>query len=162
MREKILFVLQLPPPVHGASLMNQSLVNSELIRNSYDIRVLNHATSHNLKDIGKFSLRKFFSSVSILAKIVSQLYSFRPQLVYYTLSPSGFAFYRDALYIFIMRTYRTKVVFHLHGKGFRKGSEKSAIMNYLCRKLFRKSYLIHLSQQLLEDTAGFISLKKYV
>jgi glycosyltransferase involved in cell wall biosynthesis len=149
--KRILFVMQLPPPVHGAAVMNEIIVNSQLIRQHFESRHINISTAGQIEDIGKFSLLKIFSSFRHLVSIITNLITFRPDAVYFTLSPSGFAFYRDAVYFFFMRLFRRKVVFHLHGKGIKDGSEKSSLFKWLSKKIFSKSYIIFLSEGLQAD-----------
>jgi len=153
--------MQLPPPVHGAAVMNEIIVNSQLIGQHFESRHINVGTAEKIEDIGKFSFAKTFSSLRHLLSIIMQLLMFRPHIVYFTLSPSGFAFYRDAVYFFFMRLSGSKVVFHLHGKGIKEGSGKSRWFRWLSKMLFKKSYVIFLSDILKSDVpfpykAGFV------
>src|SRR5215207_9301764 len=104
-RPSILCILQLPPPLHGASLMNQQLINSERIQEAYEMKVVNIVTAHTIGAIGSFSLKKLVASGRLWLKIRKALKSFQPDLVYFTLSPSGFAFYRDAAFLFLIRSF---------------------------------------------------------
>ncbi|MFL5774210.1 MAG: glycosyltransferase family 4 protein [Flavisolibacter sp.] len=142
--------------------MNENLVGSVIIQEAYNIRVLNQVTAHTIVDIGKFSVRKVFSAISILVRIIGQMFSFRPDIVYFTMSPSGFAFYRDAFYLFIIRLFRTKLVLHFHGKGISEGAQKSRLFRFLCRNIFRGSYTIHMSERLVKDLQGFPVRKTFI
>ena len=55
---KILFVLHLPPPVHGASMMGKYIHDSPLVNHSFDCRFINLSASANVDEVGKLSLRK--------------------------------------------------------------------------------------------------------
>lgn len=153
--------MQLPPPVHGAAVMNEIIVNSPLIGQHFESRHINVGTAEKIEDIGKFSFAKTFSSLRHLLSIIKNLLFFRPHIIYFTLSPSGFAFYRDAVYFFFMRLSGGKVVFHLHGKGIKEGSGKSRWFARLSKALFAKSHVIFLSESLHSDVpfsykAGFV------
>jgi len=130
--------MQLPPPVHGAAVMNEIIVNSPSIRQHFETSHINISTAEQIEDIGKFSFVKIFSSIRHLAAILSKLLLFRPDVVYFTLSPSGFAFYRDAVYFFFMRLSGSKIVLHLHGKGIKEGSGESQLFAWLSKKIFSK------------------------
>jgi len=160
-RNKILFIVQLPPPVHGASIMNENLVKSTVL-NAYDTSVLNIVTAHHISSIGKFSLKKTFASILIFFKILGRLIFFRPQIVYFTLSPSGFAFYRDVAYIFLIKLFMPKLVFQLHGKGIQSGVTNSKVFRYLANKAFSNSYSIHMSELLVKDLDGISVKKKFI
>jgi glycosyltransferase involved in cell wall biosynthesis len=149
--KRILFVMQLPPPVHGAAVMNEILANSTLISQHFDRRVINVGTAESIEDIGRFSLVKSFSAFRHLLSIIKSLFVFRPQVVYFTLSPSGFAFYRDAVYCLFMRLSGAKLTFHLHGKGIKEGSRNSRLFRWLSRRVFAKSHVIFLSESLRAD-----------
>lgn len=149
-KKKILFLMQLPPPVHGAAVMNQSIQESDLINSAFDCKFVNISTAKGINDIGKGSLGKWFRSLGLLIRVKLSLLSFRPNLVYITLSPVGFAFYKDFFFILISRFFGRKICIHLHGKGIEKA------MNTKFRKwyynfVFKKSAIIHLSKLLLPD-----------
>ena len=136
--------------------MNEIVTGSELIAEQYERRIINIVASDTIKDIGRFSLAKLPGVFRNLAAIVRQLFVFRPHIVYLSLSPSGFAFYRDVLYVYIVRLFGPELVFHLHGKGLRRGMEKSRLFKWLCKSIFRNSYVIFLSDGLRSDAEGLV------
>lgn len=58
MKPKILFILHLPPPIHGAAMMGKYIQESELVNSSFDCFCINLATAGSLSDIGHISLKK--------------------------------------------------------------------------------------------------------
>ena len=60
MSSKILFILHLPPPIHGAAMMGKYIQESELIDSSFDSYCINLATAGSLSDIGRTSFKKLF------------------------------------------------------------------------------------------------------
>jgi glycosyltransferase involved in cell wall biosynthesis len=160
-KKRILFTAQLPPPVHGAALMNEIIVNSPLIGQYFECRHINISTAGQIEDIGKFSPGKIFSAIRHLFLILTSLITYRPHIIYFTLSPSGFAFFRDSVYFFFMRLSGSKVVFHLHGKGIKEGAGKSRLFRWLSKKIFSRSYVIFLSEKLRSDVP-FPSRAPYV
>jgi len=70
---KILFILQLPPPIHGASLMNSLVVNSEIIRRDFDVEVVNLQFAKSIKDISNFSITKVIKSFIFGIEIYKKL-----------------------------------------------------------------------------------------
>ena len=154
LKKKLLCILQLPPPVHGASIMNKHLIESALINQNFDLEIINlqfNKTTHSLE---KFSLHKVFKSFGYAFTIVKTIFKFKPQLVYFTPAPSGFALYRDAFYVFILKCFRLRIVFHLHGKGINKNAQNSFIKKFLYKRILNNSDVICLSKILTNDIKG--------
>src|SRR5437868_12020924 len=95
-KHKVLFIVQLPPPIHGVSVMNQYAVNNPFLKENYQIHILTLDFGQTLKDIGKIKLGKLIRMIRFLFKLCFELISFRPDLVYFTIMPTGKTFYRDA------------------------------------------------------------------
>jgi glycosyltransferase involved in cell wall biosynthesis len=155
MKEKILCIVQLPPPVHGASLMNESFVGSALINEHYDLKTIDIATAKNIGDIGKMSLKKIGDSIVTLFRIASVLRRFRPRLVYFTFSPTGFAFYRDAVYVLLVKRSGAGLVIHLHGKGLAAGAKDNTIRKWITGRVLQDASVISLSRTLTADISPF-------
>ena len=151
---RILFLVQLPPPVHGAAIMNAIVVNSKLIAGQFEGQHVNIGASGKIEDIGRFSASKIPGVVRTFVSIIQKLSVFRPDIVYLSLSPSGFAFYRDVIYVHIVRLFGPKLVLHLHGKGLRRGAEKGRLYRRLSRGVFKNSHVIFLSEGLRSDATG--------
>lgn len=162
MKTSVLCILQLPPPVHGASLMNQNFVNSPLINDRYELKVIDITTSRNIEKIGGFSIRKILDSIKLFFKILSGLIRHKPALVYFTFSPAGFAFYRDAFYVLFIKLLGGKLLFHLHGKGIAAGGEKSSVFRWTARRVFANTHVIFLSELLTNDLKDIPYKKKFI
>ena len=160
--KKILFLAQLPPPVHGASIANKILIDSSLLSEHYEIRHIDISAAGKIEDIGKFSMGKLPGIVRTMVSIVRNLLNFRPHIVYLSLSPSGFAFYRDVVFVYIIRLFSPELVFHLHGKGLRRSAENSRLFRRLSRNIFKHSHVIFLSEGLRSDAAGLSFKSSYV
>ena len=88
-RKKILFIVQLPPPVHGASIMNSYLINSKILNSNFNIDVVNLQFLRSIKEITKFSFRKVLKAIYYGYEITKKVIIQKPGLVYFTLSPNG-------------------------------------------------------------------------
>ena len=151
----LLIVAQLPPPVHGASVVNQMVVNSAELRKRFALHVVPIDATQELADIRKFSIIKVARSFRTLVRVCHKIWRERPQLGYLTLSPKGFAFYRDTMFVAAFRLARLPHVLHLHGRGMRKAHEDrwSAA---LLRWTLRRATVIHLSPLLEQDVTPFV------
>lgn len=157
--KKILFLMQLPPPVHGAAVISQSILNSEKVKNAFRISSINISTARTISDIGKGGTFKLFKSVGLWFKTCIRIISFRPQIVYITLSPVGPAFLKDAMLVMISKIFsRAEMVIHLHGKGIKKAMNTSPSAGFY-QLVFKNTNVIHLSKSLLDDLSGIRGLK---
>jgi len=143
-------------------VMNEIVVNSQLIAGQYERRCINIVAAGTIAEIGRFSLSKIPGVFRNLAAIIRNMFVFRPDIVYLSLSPSGFAFYRDVLFVHIVRLFRPQVVFHLHGKGLRVGMQKSGLFRRLCKGIFRKTNVIFLSEGLRSDAIGLQYKREFI
>lgn len=155
-KPKILFLVQLPPPIHGASLMNKFLVESKILANDYDKEILNLDFATHVSDIGKISVYKILKMFSFSILLFKTLYKIKFDLIYFTLSPVGGAFYRDALFVSILKLFNSKIVYHLHGKGIHKEIQ-NPIKKIIYKFVFMNTSVISLSKLLHYDFAPIFS-----
>ena len=154
--------MQLPPPIHGASLMNSYLMKSDLINNNFNTQTVNLQFASSIKDIEKFSLNKIFKAIYYAVVIFKKSVTIKPDLVYFTLSPSGYAFYRDVFYVMILKLCNRKILYHLHGKGIKKEAEKNSFKKKLYKLVFKNTNVICLAQNLTEDIASVCSSTPFI
>ena len=152
---RILFLLHLPPPIHGSSVIGAQIKDSQIINNSFRCNYINIGTSKSINEIGKNPSAKVFRYLNILKQILQNLISFKPQLCYIALTAKGAAFYKDAMVIILVKLFRKKLVYHFHNKGVSDRQEKF-IDNLLYKIVFRNAGVILLSKYLYSD------IKKYV
>lgn len=160
--KKILCILQLPPPVHGASMSNKYLIESDLIKNKFSLELVNLGFNKSINNIGKFTFLKVFSLCKYAITIIKKMMQFKPDLVYYTLAPNGFAFYRDAFYVIIIKTFKTKIIFHLHGKGIKQNTEQNFLARVIYKFILKNTNIICLSNRLVDDIKIVTTVKPYI
>jgi hypothetical protein len=80
-KKKILCIVQLPPPVHGVSLMNEYVINSRLLNENFDIRAIDLKFGKAIKDLEKFTFTKVYKSFTSGLQIVRNIVVFKPDLV---------------------------------------------------------------------------------
>ena len=159
-KPKILFIMQLPPPVHGASVMNNYIFKSKIINAEFDTTYLPLKFVSKVSEIGRFSFRKLFLLIKIVWLILKTIYTLKPDVVYYTIAPFGGAFYRDSLLVFLIKLFRPKIVFHLHGKGI-DGQCKSTFKRKIYQLTFKDVSVITLSKMLNYDIEKVYNGKIY-
>jgi glycosyltransferase involved in cell wall biosynthesis len=154
--------LKIPPPVHGSTLMNQQVLQSKAIREPFDARYFPLTLSREVSEIGKFSWQKFRKTVSDFFSLYRTMKSFRPSIVYFTISPSGAALFKDFIFYRIVRFFKTPVIFHHHGKGVKLNGDRNKIYNRIYRNMFRSNDHICLSKEGMADVEPYISRPAYI
>ena len=160
--KKILFVAPFPPPIHGASLRNQSVADSELINRQFVLKTFAANQANDVNDIGVFSWRKILKTIKDTVALIQVLYSFRPDLVYFNISLFGFALYRDTVYTTIFKLNRTKLLYHLRTQGVQDQVTRSFLKKTLFKYLFHNVDVICLSHRLSTDIAGIYQHQPYI
>jgi glycosyltransferase involved in cell wall biosynthesis len=156
LKKKILFILPLPPPIHGASIVSLYIKQSLSINNDFNCRFINQNTSRSVDDIGKFSNYKLFNYLISFSKIVFYLISFQPNIVYLTLTTKGIGFYKDAFFALFIKLLGFKIIYHLHNKGV-SCRQNFKFDNFLYKVAFKHSKVILLSNRLFPDVQKYIS-----
>lgn len=131
--------------------MNEYVVQSTMLQSEFDIKAIDLKFGRSIKELQKFSFKKVYQAASYLFRIAGNIISYKPQLIYFTVSPTGFAFYRDASYILLMKLLRAKILIHLHGKGIDKASHESKVKRSIYKIVFKNIRIICLSDRLSED-----------
>ena len=149
--KKIVFLIQLPPPTNGVSVMNRILINSPRLKEKYEAIIVPISMNRSMSRLGKFHFGKVFKSIGIFFSLLISLMRHHPQAVYMTVSPFGYAFYRDLFYITLIKLFRIKLILHIHGKGIAKFVENHNFARRIFRFMLKNTYVICLSKLPLED-----------
>jgi len=157
---RIVALVQLPPPVHGASLMNQYVTSHASILHSYSWRTIPLRFASALGDIGKARPAKLMALCRVWIEVVRVCIRHRPDLAYFTLSPCGWAFVRDLTIVGILKTLRIPTLFHLHGRGMLASTRPRPLQPFY-RWAFAGSTVIHLSQSLYEEVSDLVPLNRF-
>ena len=154
-RKRILFILHMPPPVHGSSVVGKYIMDSTLINELFDCRFVNLATSKSVIEIGKMRLNKLFKYGHILWKALWSLALWKPNLCYITITSKGPAFYKDTLLVILSKLFGIKLLYHFHNKGVSARQDKF-LDNLLYQFVFRNTNVILLSKYLYADIQKYV------
>lgn len=155
-RDGLLVVAQLPPPVHGASVVNKQVAESERLRRNFRISLVPIDATTELAEIRKFSLAKVMRSLKTMLRIAQSLQREKPAVAYLTMSPKGFAFWRDCAFLLIFRLMQTRHAVHLHGRGLRM-AHFGKWSQAFARLMLAKAEVILLSPLLKQETEGMVA-----
>ena len=155
MKPKILFIMHMPPPVHGAAMVGQFIHDSELINKSFDCHYVNMAVATRLEDVGKGGWHKAKGILRKLGEIRKAVKCVKPDFVYITPNSAGAPFYKDFITMMMLKMMGQRIVMHFHNKGVATRQNRW-LDNWLYHRYFKDTKLILLADALYED------VKKYV
>ncbi len=158
MNQKILFILHLPPPVHGASLASKYIHDSVLINETFDTKYINLMTAGSLQDAGKRRIKKVFVFFNIISTVFKTLSRKKFDLCYITLNASGPGFYKDFFVVLLAKIFCKNIIYHFHNKGVATAG-KSIINNTLYKVAFKNVKCILLTPLLYDDVARYVARK---
>ena len=158
---KVLYVMHMPPPVHGASMMGQYIKDSHLLQARFDSEYINMAAATDLNDIGHVGIKKIVNYGKMLRRIRKSVRNAKPHVIYVTPNSAGMAFYKDFVTVSLIKYWirrsscNTKILVHYHNKGV-KDFSKSKVNDWLYRRFFSGLHVLLLGETLYDD------VKKYV
>lgn len=154
-KHKILFLLHIPPPVHGSSVVGQAIKESHFINDDFDCQYINLLASSTIADSGIVTPRKIVGFLGIWLKVLYSIILRRPKLCYIALTTSGAAFYRDLILVAVLKLFKIRHVYHLHNKGISRNQHKK--INHICYNyVFKNAYVILLSKLLYSDIQNYV------
>ena len=151
----ILMVCHLPPPVHGASMVGQSIVRSKALNAAFDLRVV-AISGADLEGLGRFTVRKLFKTVGLVLRAAGALARSRPAFIYLTPSIDGFGFLRDTAIAAAARLFRVPRVLHIHMRGLNERYRQGGWRRALYRTMFEGATVIHLDPSLYDDVSALV------
>ena len=153
-KSKVLFIVPLPPPVHGSSMVSQSIKESSVLNGAFEMDFVNLSTSRRMEEIDKRSwalyARKAVRFIGAYAKTCWLLASHRYDLCYLAITCHGVGFLKDAPFVLLCKLFGRKVVIHQHNKGMVKDVDRP-IYRWLLPMVYRHTKVILLSWRLYVD-----------
>lgn len=155
-KPRILFLLQLPPPVHGSSIMSKQIKDSLFINNSFDCDYLNIVVSRKNNQIGnKISLVKYLRIIKIYLTLFLKLCKTNYDLCYFAITVTKGGLWKDVFGVLLCKFFRKKLVYHQHNKGV-SAYQNKPVYDLLYKWLYSNAKVILLSKYLYPE------IKKYV
>ena len=151
---KLLVLAQIPPPIHGQSVMVELLVR-ELPGPGIDVLHVPLSLSRNQGDIGRWRAGKIFTAISAGFAARKLARQHPGAILYYVPAPGkAGAFWRDVLLMALVRPVTRKTVYHWHATGLTAWLQASAgpLARFAARRWLRSPDLsIVLSPALRAD-----------
>jgi len=158
LKPKILFIIHLPPPVHGAAVAGFNIKTSQLINESFDNYFINLTTAKSLVDIGEINLKKIFSIISLWFKVLFSFIFHKFDLCFITINSNGPAWIKEMGVVILAKLFRIPIIFFYHNKGVASYAN-TILKKELFRFQFKNTKSILLSPLLFHDISFFVNEK---
>jgi glycosyltransferase involved in cell wall biosynthesis len=158
LKKSILFILHLPPPIHGAAMVGQYIKDGPIVKETFDTDFINLAISDKLGQIGKYQIGKFYRLLRLMTEFWAMLLKKKHDLYYITLTAKGSGFYKDFTIVLILKLFRKKIIYHFHNKGV-STLQDNVYNNILYRFLFKNTQSILLSEKLYYDIEEYVLME---
>jgi len=157
-RPKVMFIMHMPPPIHGASMVGKWIHESDTINSQFDSYYLNLTAASSMADIGKFSLGKATHFFRLLYTIRSLVKKINPELIYITPNAGGMPFIKDSIVVNMLKKMGCNVLAHFHNKGVSK-YEKNPIFDRMYRKFFDHLKVLLIVPSLYDDKKTYLRIR---
>lgn len=151
----VLFIVPLPPPVHGSAMVSRILKDSEEVKRFCCPSFVNLSTSRKMEEIGRHSWRKAIRFVGLYVKVLFRLLFRRWDACYLAITSHGIGFLKDAPFVMLCKLFAPQVILHLHNKGLEKDIGRWPY-RWLMPRVFRHTEVILLSERLYADVASVV------
>lgn len=132
---RILFIIALPPPHHGAVIANDILINSDVVKSKYQIEIV-RIKRNMLHSGGRFSITTLLEDSWVILKTIKSLLIDQPVLTYFIISQTRLGMWRDIFVVSLSKLLGSKCVGQLRGSYFRNMYEEKITSPE--RKIVRK------------------------
>lgn len=153
-KPQLLFIVPLPPPVHGSTVMCQYIKDSGLINEKFECDYVNLSVSRDMEEVHSFKWVKLWRFLFTYISVFYKLAFHRYKLCYIALAFHK-GLLKDAPFVFLCKLFRRKIVIHLHGKGASQDA-RNVFYRWLLRNTFRNTKVIMLSWLLYPDIEQFV------
>ena len=155
MKPRILFILTLPPPVHGASMVGQRIKESRIIGDAFRCDFVNLSMSRHLEEVGRRSFMKPIRFIAAYLNTFWKLLTRHYDLCYLSITCYGPAFLKDAPFVRLCKLFGRQVVIHQHNKGMSAYVDRKPY-NRMLPKVYDGAKVILLSWRLYPDISRVV------
>ena len=152
----VLVISQLPPPIHGSTLMTQAFIRA-LDTRSIPWRLVDRRFSRTIGEVGRFSPRKVVQGLGLILRLAGAVVQRRPRVVVLFATTRSFSFLVDWALSELLRALRVPVVLYLQGVGFSALAQRGRGWRRLVRRVLGSAKAtVILGESLAWDVEAFI------
>lgn len=159
--KKILLILKLPPPYGGGEIMHQYLYDNFKSKSSFDF-IISSSPTRTKGNQGKFMLSKIGEFIRIYFLFLFKIFSFRPNIVLFSLGKSISTILRDGLFVIPLSLLNIKIVAELHGIGIPYVNKTKSFQSRIIRFIVKRITIIRVLGKSIEDELNKWGIKNTI
>lgn len=153
---RVLFLAQLPPPVHGVSTVSAHVLRTLRGAPEFDVEHLWTGSARKIQDVGRKSIGKVIAFAGLMTRLAWRALSLRRyDIAYQTLAPHGDAAWRDGLVIAAGKCVARRSLVHLHTRGLEEILLSTSVRCRLLRWVLRGTELVAVSSGVAETARAW-------
>lgn len=142
-KAKILIIGVTPPPIHGAAIYFDNLINSELLNSDFQILHLNTRMSNDNWATPKVTLTKLFLGFKYMLVLLRYYATMNVKIVFTQISYSTSGLFKDFFIIGISKLFKKPIIVTILGSGQKERYlESGKIYKYFMLRSFSNADLI--------------------
>lgn len=153
-RSPVLIVSQLPPPLHGSTVMTQHLVDS-VQDLGHEVVVVERRFSRTAHAVGRPSVTKALAVPSLVARLTAAVRRERPASCVFFLTNRPGSFLVDRVLLGVLRMLGVPTILYVHTSGYRALADRGAVWRRLLLSGFGHHRVVVLGDSLIEDVLPF-------
>ena len=142
-------ISQLPPPIHGSTVMTAALIDG-LEASNVKTRLLDKRFSRTIAEVGSMSPRKAFQGMALLFRLTAQLAIYRPTHVIFFCTNRPASFVVDWALSELLRIAGSNVINYIHTQGFTDLAARGTVWGQLVHRLLTSASLTVCLSPILE------------
>lgn len=133
-KKSILILGALPPPIHGAAIYYQNLINSMLLNKIFNVYFINLNFGNVIGSYAKFTIKKVIKGVFFLCKYIIFLTTKKIDLIFAGISYQKYPFIKNSLFVVLAKIFNKKIIGCILGTGFKSNYQSSS---FLLKKYYK-------------------------
>jgi len=156
-------VSQVPPPVHGQTVMTERFLDA-LRELGIAFCLVDRRFSASIGEVGRPSVRKVMAVFGLLARAASMTMRFRPTVTVLFMTTRPGSFLVDWAVAEVLRRTRRPVIYYVHSVGFQALAARKGIWAVAMRRIFHEhAQVVTLGETLEADVADVsVGLRRHL
>lgn len=152
-RLRIVVVSQVPPPVHGSTVITQLLL--EVLAQRNDVELIDRRFSRSIDDVGRFAPRKIIQGVGLWYRLMREIVRRRPDVAIVFGTNRVASFLVDLGVFRLLSAFGIPTVNYVHTRGYQSLAERGGWWRrQVGRTLDASQSVVVLGKSLTADVAG--------
>jgi len=160
--KNVIVISQLPPPVHGSSIMTQNLVE-QLEESGVAVTMVERKFSRSIAEVGRFSIRKVWQAIKLLIDVRGTVRNFPDAPIVFFVTNRSFSLIVDWILSEYLRLARAKIFGYVHTLGWSDGAQQRSLYSFVARRLLGScETLVTLGDWMTADLSSLIAADQQV